>query len=279
MRWISIILVFLCLSGYSQQEVDLYIVEGVVTDGNYDLPYFTFNTKDQFDSSNAILRFHRGEEVTFRVSNHTDFTCGFQIEGHAGIDKIASSETKEVTVTFDQEGTYLYEDPINDHRALGLGGMLVVSDFQGPEFYGVFTEHYADWIEAIAEGGTYDRRNYHPDAFTINGRGFPATMRDSIAFIMGEVGDTIRVHMTNAGMMYHFPHWHGYHVTILNATVHKQYIGWSKDSYGMAPGESITVELVPDKPGKYPMHNHNLVTTTIGGNYPGGMMMHMHIHE
>jgi FtsP/CotA-like multicopper oxidase with cupredoxin domain len=85
--------------------------------------------------------------------------------------------------------------------------------------------------------------------------------------------------MTNAGMMYHFPHFHGYHVKIIEATYHKRYIGWMKDSYGMAPGESITVELVPDKPGMFPMHNHNLVTTTIGGNYPGGMMMHMHIHE
>jgi hypothetical protein len=41
----------------------------------------------------------------------------------------------------------------------------------------------------------------------------------------------------------------------------------------------MMVELVPDKPGRYPIHNHNLVTTTVGGNYPGGMMMHMHIHE
>ena len=279
MKWVLALLVLLGLQARGQQVVDLYIIEGVVTDGNYDLPYFTFNTKAQFDSSNIVLRFQPGDEVTFRVTNQTDFTCGFEVEDHGGIEKIAANETEEVTMTFSNEGTFLYQDPINDHRALGLGGMLVVSSFQGPEYFGVFTEHNADWIEAIAEGGTYDRRSYHPDAFTINGRGFPSTLRDTVAFIMGSVGDTIRVHMTNAGMMYHFPHWHGYHVKILDATVHKQYIGWSKDSYGMAPGESITVELVPDKPGKYPMHNHNLVTTTIGGNYPGGMMMHMHIHE
>ncbi|NDF33952.1 MAG: hypothetical protein EB157_05265 [Euryarchaeota archaeon] len=192
---------------------------------------------------------------------------------------IPSDSTRELTVTLDQEGTFLYEDPINDHRALGLGGMLVVSDFNGPEYYGVFAEHNQEWVVPISEGGSYDRREYHPEAFTINGKGFPDTMRDSLAFIMGGVGDTIRIHMTNAGMMYHFPHFHGYHVKIIEATYHKRYIGWMKDSYGMAPGESITVEFVPDKPGMFPMHNHNLVTTTIGGNYPGGMMMHMHIHE
>jgi FtsP/CotA-like multicopper oxidase with cupredoxin domain len=157
--------------------------------------------------------------------------------------------------------------------------MVVVEDFSGPSYFGVFTEHSEEWIEAIAEGGSYNRKYYHPDAFTINGRGFPGTMRDSLSLIKGMVGQTIHIHMTNAGYMYHFPHFHGYHVRILYASHHDHYVGWSKDSFGMAPGESVTVELIPDKPGRFPMHNHNLVTTTIGGNYPGGMMMHMHIHE
>jgi plastocyanin len=107
---------------FGQTTVDLYIIEGVVTNGNYDVPYFTFNTREQFDSSNVVLRFSPGEEVTFHITNRTDFSCGFNVEAHGGIDRIAMNETKEVTITFDQEGVYLYQDPTNDHRALGLGG-------------------------------------------------------------------------------------------------------------------------------------------------------------
>jgi FtsP/CotA-like multicopper oxidase with cupredoxin domain len=276
-HWVFILLIF-PLGLRAQEVVDLYIVEGKVSNDIYEMPFFTFNTRDQFDSSNAVLRFEPGDVVTFRVTNHADFTCGFRIESYGKIDAIAMGETEELTVTLDQSGTFLYEDHIGDHRALGLGGMLVVSDFNGPEFYAVFTEHNRDWIDAIADGGSYDRTDYHPTAFTINGFGFPRTLTDSLSFIEGQVGQTIRVHMTNAGMMHHFPHWHGYHVRIVEASKQLHYVGRLKDSYGMMPGESVTVELIPDKPGMFPVHNHNLVTTTIGGNYPGGMMMHMHIH-
>lgn len=263
----------------AQDEVDVYIVEGKVDAGGPKIPFFTFNTRDQFDSTNAIFTFPLGIAVTFNVTNLVDFTCGFEVRGWGSIDAIPSNESRSLTLTFDESGTFLVQDPIGDHRALGLGTMLVVSDFDGAEYYGVFNEHEPDWIKAIAEGGSYNRNIYHPDAFTINGFGFPRTKSDARSMIMGNVGDTIRVHMLNAGQMYHFPHWHGYHVTIKDASHHKNYIGWSKDSYGLAPGETMMVELVPDKPGRYPIHNHNLVTTTVGGNYPGGMMMHMHIHE
>ena len=278
-KLLFIVFVLCSASLFSQSSIDLHIVEGEVDAGGPKIPYFTFNTRDQFDSTNVILRYEPGETVTFNVTNHLDFTSGFEVVGLGSIDAIPMNETRSITLDLSEEGTYLVQDPRGDQRALGLGTMLVVSSFTGPEFYGVFNEHEEDWIEALAEGGSYNKNNYHPEAFTINGFGFPRTTKDTRSMIVGNVGETIRVHMTNAGQMYHFPHWHGYHVTIIEATHHKEYIGWSKDSYGIAPGESITVELVPDKPGRYPMHNHNLVTTTIGGNYPGGMMMHMHIHE
>lgn len=265
--------------GFSQTTVNLFMVEGIVNADNRQMPYFTFSTSGNFDSTNAVLQFNVGEEVTFNVTNETDFTCAFNIADHGAIDRIASGETQTLTVTFSEEGAFLYEDPFNDHRALGFGGLVVVSDFEGPEYFAVFTEHNEDWINPIADGGVYDKKSYHPDVFTLNGRSFPHTMRDSLAYILGNVGDTIRIHIANAGQMYHFPHFHGYHVKIVKASHHKNYEGWSKDSFGLAPSESMTLELVPDKPGRYPMHNHNLVTTTFGGNYPGGMMMHMHIYE
>lgn len=274
-----IVMILFTSVAFTQTDVNVYIVEGRVNPGGPLIPYFTFNTKDQFDSTNTIFRYNVGEQVRFNVTNRADFTCGFEIVGIGSIDKIPTNETRSLLVTLTTKGTYLVQDPNGDHRALGLGTMLVVSDFNGPEYYGVFNEHEPVWINAIAEGGAYNKNIFSPAAFTVNGFGYPRTLADHRSKIMGMVGDTIHIHMTNAGQMYHFPHFHGYHVTIIEATYHQHYLGWSKDSFGIAPGESITVQLVPDKPGRYPMHNHNLVTTTIGGNYPGGMMMHMHIHE
>jgi len=273
------ILICLMSALTAQEEVSLHIIEGAVSDDNQWMPYFVFSETETFDSSNAILRFDVGTTVEFSITNHADFTCGFRIKDHGSIETIATGETKTLTVDFNTEGSFLYEDHTQDHRALGLGSMIVVSDFSGPSYYGVFTEHCLDWITPIADGGPYDKRTYNPDAFTINGKGFPRTLHDSLAMIKGSVGDTIRIYMTNAGLMYHFPHFHGYHVKIIQSDQHPHYVGWMKDSFGMAPGESVCVELVPDKPGHFPMHNHNLVTTTVGGNYPGGMMMHMEIDE
>lgn len=280
MRFIvSLVMLGISLTGFSQTKVDLHIVEGTVETGNGPIPYFNFNTRNVFDSTNAILKFKPGDEVEISITNHVNFTCGFEIVEHGKIDRIESNETKTITITFNEVGTFLYQSPIKDHRALGLGGMVVVSDFEGDEYYGVFAEHESSWINALSEGGEYSRLNYNPSAFTINGFGFPRTMMDTNSYVRGKVGDTILIHMTNAGLMYHFPHFHGYHVTILRASVHSIYEGWDKDSFGMAPGESVTVRLIPDKPGRYPIHNHNLVTTTFGGNYPGGMMMHLDIDE
>ena len=71
-------------------------------------------------------------------------------------------------------------------------------------------------------------------------------------------------------------HFHGYHVTILETTVHQKIIGWEKDTFPIFPGEAMTLLLIPDQPGMYPVHNHNLVTVTTGG-YPGGMITRLNI--
>lgn len=264
----------------AQQTAEIYIVEGVVADGeNGWMPYYTFNSRNSFDSSNVILRFASGVQVDFNVTNTTSITCGFKINGYGETGNIPAGETRSLSLILEAEGTFLYEDPLNDQRALGLGGMLVVSDFTGPTFYGVLTEHDNEWTKTLTQGGVYSKKSYKPETYTVNGRGFPDVKRDSLISIHGHVGDTIHIHLTNAGQMHHFPHFHGFHVKILEATKQPELVGRLKDSFGLLSGESMTLELVPDKPGRYPIHNHNLITTTFGGNYPGGMMIHMHIYE
>ena len=45
----------------------------------------------------------------------------------------------------------------------------------------------------------------------------------------------------------------------------KPFWDWEKDTFPVFPGEAMTLLLVPDQPGMYPVHNHNLVTVATGG--------------
>ncbi len=55
-------------------------------------------------------------------------------------------------------------------------------------------------------------------------------------------------------------HFHGYHVKIIDVKIHQTMLGWEKDTFPVFPGEAMTLLLVPDQPGMFPVHNHNLVT-------------------
>jgi len=77
--------------------------------------------------------------------------------------------------------------------------------------------------------------------------------------------------------MHHNLHFHGFHVTILSATENTQMTGWIKDSFPVVMDEVMLVMLVPDQVGMYMAHNHNMITVTTNGVYPGGMMQMMMI--
>jgi hypothetical protein len=53
--------------------------------------------------------------------------------------------------------------------------------------------------------------------------------------------------------------------------------GWWKDSFPVKVGDHVTILLVPDKEGMYPVHDHNLVANTNVGLYPGGMIAMLNI--
>jgi FtsP/CotA-like multicopper oxidase with cupredoxin domain len=89
---------------------------------------------------------------------------------------------------------------------------------------------------------------------------------------MQQVGDTIYIVVLNSGKMLHTLHFHGYHVEIVNASINSRYNGWIKDSFGILTGEILMLKLIPNKPGLYPVHEHNLINVTTNGVYPGGML-------
>ena len=60
---------------------------------------------------------------------------------------------------------------------------------------------------------------------------------------------------------------------------HAEQIGWEKDTFPIKSMETIVLELVPDKPGHYSVHDHNLTAVTGGGFHPKGMLVLMAIDK
>lgn len=118
--------------------------------------------------------------------------------------------------------------------------------------------------------------DFEPDFFTINGKTKQQLISDSSSIVSGKVGDTLHIVVANAGLAMHSMHFHGYHVTSI-AVSNAETLGWSKDTWPLRSGEWALLQLVPDKPGKYPVHDHNLVAVSGGGQYPNGMFTIMEI--
>jgi len=79
------------------------------------------------------------------------------------------------------------------------------------------------------------------------------------------------IYIANTGQSIHSIHFHGYHVKVVSSSKEPTHAGRSKDSLPVFPSETMVLQLIPDKPGEYPVHDHNLIGTTGGNLYPQGM--------
>lgn len=138
-------------------------------------------------------------------------------------------------------------------------------------FYWNVKEHQTGYNSTVFSGGSPDWSNYYPEYFTINGRSNPSINLDASARIVGNVGDTLMIYIANTGQSIHSIHFHGYHVKVVNSSKEPTHAGRSKDSLPVFPSETMVLQLIPDKPGEYPVHDHNLIGTTGGNLYPQGM--------
>ena len=102
-------------------------------------------------------------------------------------------------------------------------------------------------------------------------------MNDPIINIQGNVGDTIYLYITNTGNGMRSIHFHGYHGEITYSSKNPGNVGRSKDTFPIYPLEATIIRIVPDKPGMYPVHEHNLVAVTGNNYYPNGMFTLMNI--
>jgi plastocyanin len=266
-------------------EQELWINNGVsnVVDSP-EIPYTAFNPSTEFETLNAILTVSIGDTIAFTIHNNDSLTHGFNIKNvtlPGGPYTIAPGDFITLDVPFENYGAYIYYDDFNypHYKSLGAAGTIMVSNTEHPVFYWNMKEHDKPWNIAITEGVYDPIEDYVPLYFTINGLSNPETQDDPISKITGSVGDTLIVCIVNTGQMTHSIHFHGYHATITYSSASPSHVDRIKDTFPVQEMETILVYLVPDKIGKYPVHDHNLVATSGNGIYANGMFHIIEIVE
>lgn len=256
---------------------ELWINNGVsnVVDSP-EIPYTAFNPTTEFETLNAILNVSIGDTIAFTIHNNDSLTHGFNIKNitiPGGPYTIAPGDFISVEVPFENYGAYIYYDDYNypHYKSLGAAGTVMVSNTSHPVFYWNVKEHDKPWNTAITEGDFDPIEDYDPLYFTINGLSNPETQDDPISRITGNVGDTLVICIVNTGQMTHSLHFHGYHATITYSSENPSHVNREKDTFPIQEMQTFLIYIVPDKIGKYPVHDHNLVATSGNGIYANGM--------
>jgi hypothetical protein len=230
-----------------------------------------FNTSTNFNQNNLILNvpLNTSQELTIYNNDTIPHLIAFPDGSPDEWINPGTYFTKVIGgLNF---GTYSIFSKTPQGELLGLGAIYRVA-INGLNFTWDLWEQDPLLTFQIAEGSANNIPVYYrPSLFAINGGVDPMDLTSSAALI-GSVGDTILLSIVNNGNMVHPIHFHGYHVEILQSTIQSDRVGLKKDSFPVYVNEGMTVRLIPDKPGDYPVHNHNLVSTLFNNNYPKGMI-------
>ncbi len=278
----SIITSFLCIlvsfNFVAQVDtVNLFIESGeLVLANGTSIPYLVYSKENLFNRNSSLIIKDLGQDVCFKVKNNDDQAHGFEINDLGQIPLIDPGNTGFLTITLTQQGVFRYFDPLNlpYFSHIGLSGTLHVKSptDQTPYFYWDIREHQTDWNDQILSGGLPLLTSYDPKQFTINGNVNEGIESDTLAKITGNVGEEFRLVILNHGLSIHSMHFHGYHGVILSSSKSPTHVGREKDSFPIYPEEHLILSFTPDKPGEYPVHDHNLVAVTSGGIYHAGMI-------
>lgn len=276
----------LTFAAHSQTKINesLYINSGdFITSTDTTFPCLSINTSAVFNQMNSILNIEINDTLILKYINNDSIDHQFTIKEYnytSGIIPLGDSIIDTIVCT--NVGLFSLFD-LSDYPNnlyLGLGTMLLVKPMNTnpTRFYWNIKDHNLEWNYLIKSGATVNWNNYKPDYFTLNGNGKNDIENDSSAIITGNVGDTIHINIVNTGRSIHSLHFHGYHVKVLKSDLQPEKINWIKDTYPLIPEEVVIFELIPDKKGKYPVHNHNLIGATGGGIYPNGIFLVMDIN-
>jgi FtsP/CotA-like multicopper oxidase with cupredoxin domain len=231
----------------------------------------------QYD--NSILSLSGSGANSFLLINTDTISYEFFLNTNtSSIWTIGAEDTITVNLPTLSMGTHAILSSTATGSILGTACILQV-DLQGDYIYSwdLWEINAAFSQDVAATNVSSIPSTYRPNVFTINTDPL-APMDTSNAIIYGAVGDTLIISVLNSGNMTHNIHFHGYHVTILSASLQTDRVGWSKDSFPVKVGETMTLRLVPDQPGVYPVHNHNLATLLFNNSYPSGMMTMLKIN-
>lgn len=232
------------------------------------------NTSSEFDTTSVALSASENLPSEFIIINSDVVEHEFSIEGlNDFFVTLPVNEPTEVNLPALSMGTYRFYSNTLRGAYMGLSGVLKVG-LDAPIQY-----HWnlADWmpsrVDSVATFAPIDfDGGYVPKYFSINSKTYPNTNQDPFGNIELSLGDTCTISIVNGGFMDHVLHFHGFHVLWLSSTVQTSRIGWTKDTVPIHRGEGLTLQLVAEQLGVYPVHNHNLIAVTNAGFYPGGML-------
>jgi hypothetical protein len=252
----------------------LYIIsDSILTVDSVKIPYITFNSSIVYSQNNPVINLVKDDTLNLWIYNYDSAIHEFIIKGISSIISVSPNDSVLITEIFINSGCFIYHDPLAypQNTYLGLGGMIVVKNHNHSSFYWNIKEHNPDWNNQLFNGNTVNWNNYNPKYFTINSVSNPNINQDTLSRITGQVGDTLFLYITNSGQSIHSMHFHGYHATIKYSSKNSFHIGRIKDTFPIYPMETLILQIVPDKEGEYPIHDHNLVAVTGNNIYPNGI--------
>jgi FtsP/CotA-like multicopper oxidase with cupredoxin domain len=260
----------------------LYINKGgFVAVDTTTFPAYAFNATATYDARNETVTLQSGDQLVVTVVNTDTVQHGFSVKGMSGASFfIPASGTVTDTISFPSAGVFIFHDHQGypNYSYLGAAGMISVeADAPDARYFWNLHEFERSWNDSLDSGQAVSWVNFNPDYFTVNGLSYPRIDVDSTAKVRGAVGDTIHICIANTGRSVHSVHFHGYHLRVVHSSKHPVEVDWSRDTQPIWPMETLLLELVPDKPGIFPVHDHNLMAQTGNRYYNHGIMLYMQI--
>jgi hypothetical protein len=215
---------------------------------------------------------------------------------HAGTMFYHCHVQPHVHVMMGLQGLFVIEEnqPDNWLQTMNIGAGLVRAPARSEqqEFDREYDLHYLDLDKELSERiqlhndprlitrsmhREYDITDSSPDYFTLNGRSFPYTFRESL--VTGEMGERIRLRVVNGGAKGIALHTHGHKFTVTHrdgvelpqSTLAPQDVVWLATSQRV----DLALDLGNDGkhaygPGIWPFHDHQYSGVTNDGIGPGG---------
>lgn len=199
------------------------------------------------------IRVQQGDRVKVLFTNNMHETTSVHFHGVEFDDFFQDGVPFITQLPITPGETYAYEFVARTAGSLMYHSHHNATDQVGRGLLGAFI------VEPAVDPVAYDREyiwvsNDMLGGFTINGRGFPATVP-----IVAAVGETVLVRFMNEGVMMHPFHCHGFAMDVIARDGHP--LGdaaFRCDTLGVNPGERFDALIKVDRPGIWAFHCHVL---------------------